>query len=167
MVGMLPAAITAGDLPHELEALQAFALEQNRLACVLWEQLDTNDSLFCVRKSSLTADCGDHYAIVRESSAVSHRHSRFADLHCECETKYVGSICCLQAANQFQERRDRNRIGGVHADWAIGAAWHGREPADRDRQGVGNKHRVMRCLQICVAQDTQLQFEIFGHGFYH
>src|SRR3954447_12551418 len=40
MVGMLPAAITAGDLPVELEALQAFALEQNRLACVLWEQLE-------------------------------------------------------------------------------------------------------------------------------
>ena len=41
MVDMLPAAITAGDLPLELEALQAFALEQNRLACVLWEQLES------------------------------------------------------------------------------------------------------------------------------
>ncbi len=37
MVDMLPAAITAGDLPHELEALQA----QNRLACLLWEQLES------------------------------------------------------------------------------------------------------------------------------
>ena len=41
MVDMLPAAVTAGDLPLELEALQAFALEQNRLACVLWEQLES------------------------------------------------------------------------------------------------------------------------------
>jgi transposase len=41
MVGMFPAAITAGDLPLELEALQASALEQNRLACVLWEQLES------------------------------------------------------------------------------------------------------------------------------
>ncbi|SAL87207.1 Transposase C of IS166 homeodomain protein [Caballeronia choica] len=41
MVDMLPAAITAGDLPIELEALQAFALEQNRLARVLWEQLES------------------------------------------------------------------------------------------------------------------------------
>ena len=40
MVDMLPAAITAGDLPLEPEALRAFALEQNRLACVLWEQLE-------------------------------------------------------------------------------------------------------------------------------
>ncbi|CCD38144.1 unnamed protein product [Candidatus Paraburkholderia kirkii UZHbot1] len=37
---MSPAAITAADLPLEPEALQAFALEQNRLACALWEQLE-------------------------------------------------------------------------------------------------------------------------------
>jgi transposase len=37
---MPPTAITVVDLPVEPEALQAFALEQNRLACVLWEQLE-------------------------------------------------------------------------------------------------------------------------------
>ena len=35
MVDMSPAAITVADLPIESEALQAFALEQNRLAWVL------------------------------------------------------------------------------------------------------------------------------------
>ncbi|WP_051103774.1 IS66 family transposase [Paraburkholderia sp. WSM4179] len=37
---MSPTAITVADLPVEPDALQAFALEQNRLACVLWEQLE-------------------------------------------------------------------------------------------------------------------------------
>jgi hypothetical protein len=41
MVDMSPAAITVADLPLEPEALQAFALEQNRLACMLWEQLES------------------------------------------------------------------------------------------------------------------------------
>ncbi|TCK33758.1 transposase [Paraburkholderia sp. BL8N3] len=41
MVDMPPAAITVADLPIEPEALQAFALEQNRLAWVLWEQLES------------------------------------------------------------------------------------------------------------------------------
>ena len=41
MVDMSPAAITVADLPIEPEALQAFALEQNRLAWVLWEQLES------------------------------------------------------------------------------------------------------------------------------
>jgi hypothetical protein len=48
---MLPAAITAGDLPLELEALQAFALEQNRLACVLWEQLESLPASDCAAQS--------------------------------------------------------------------------------------------------------------------
>ncbi|MFM0674575.1 hypothetical protein [Paraburkholderia sediminicola] len=38
---MLPTAITVAELPVEPDALQAFALEQNRLACVLWAQLET------------------------------------------------------------------------------------------------------------------------------
>jgi transposase len=41
MIDMSPAAITVADLPIEPEALQAFALEQNRLAWVLWEQLES------------------------------------------------------------------------------------------------------------------------------
>jgi len=41
MIDMSPAAITVSDLPIEPEALQAFALEQNRLAWVLWEQLES------------------------------------------------------------------------------------------------------------------------------
>ncbi|MGF6917819.1 IS66 family transposase [Paraburkholderia sp. 40] len=41
MTGMPPSAITVAELPVEPDALQAFALEQNRLACVLWEQLET------------------------------------------------------------------------------------------------------------------------------
>jgi len=40
MIAMPPTAITVAELPVEPEALQAFALEQNRLACVLWEQLE-------------------------------------------------------------------------------------------------------------------------------
>ncbi|MBB5446118.1 MULTISPECIES: hypothetical protein [unclassified Paraburkholderia] len=40
MIAMSPTAITVADLPVEPDALQAFALEQNRLACVLWEQLE-------------------------------------------------------------------------------------------------------------------------------
>jgi len=53
MVDMLPAAVTAGDLPLELEALQAFALEQNRLACVLWEQLESLQASFEIRVGGL------------------------------------------------------------------------------------------------------------------
>src|SRR6476620_6390866 len=41
MIDMSPAAITVADLPIKPEALQAFALEQNRLAWVLWEQLES------------------------------------------------------------------------------------------------------------------------------
>ena len=37
---MPPTAVTVADLPVEPDALQAFALEQNRLARVLWEQLE-------------------------------------------------------------------------------------------------------------------------------
>jgi transposase len=37
---MPPNAITVADLPVEPDALQAFALERNRLARVLWEQLE-------------------------------------------------------------------------------------------------------------------------------
>ncbi|WP_169740560.1 hypothetical protein [Paraburkholderia caledonica] len=37
---MPPTAIAVAELPVEPDALQAFALEQNRLACVLWEQLE-------------------------------------------------------------------------------------------------------------------------------
>ncbi len=40
MFGMLPAAITARNLPVELEALQAFALEQNRCPWVWREKLE-------------------------------------------------------------------------------------------------------------------------------
>jgi transposase len=40
MVHMPPNAVTVADLPVEPHALQAFALEQNRLARVLWEQLE-------------------------------------------------------------------------------------------------------------------------------
>ncbi len=40
MLGMPPTAVTVAELPVEPNALQAFALEQNRLACVLWEQLE-------------------------------------------------------------------------------------------------------------------------------
>jgi len=40
MIAMPPTAITVAELPVEPDALQAFALEQNRLACVLWEQLE-------------------------------------------------------------------------------------------------------------------------------
>jgi transposase len=40
MVHMPPNAVTVADLPVEPVALQAFALEQNRLARVLWEQLE-------------------------------------------------------------------------------------------------------------------------------
>ncbi|MFT0174872.1 hypothetical protein ACLKMY_39240, partial [Paraburkholderia mimosarum] len=40
MIAMPPTAITVAELPVDPDALQAFALEQNRLACVLWEQLD-------------------------------------------------------------------------------------------------------------------------------
>src|ERR1700754_3228730 len=41
MIAMPPTAITVAELPVEPDALQAFALEQNRLTCVLWEQLET------------------------------------------------------------------------------------------------------------------------------
>lgn len=37
---MPPTAVTVADLPVEPDALQAFALEQNRLARALWEQLE-------------------------------------------------------------------------------------------------------------------------------
>jgi len=37
MEHMPPNAVTVADLPIEPDALQAFALEQNRLARVLWE----------------------------------------------------------------------------------------------------------------------------------
>jgi transposase len=40
MEHMPPNAVTVADLPVEPDALQAFALEQNRLARVLWEQLE-------------------------------------------------------------------------------------------------------------------------------
>jgi transposase len=40
MMHMPPTAVTVADLPVEPDALQAFALEQNRLARVLWEQLE-------------------------------------------------------------------------------------------------------------------------------
>ena len=40
MIAMPPTVITVAELPVEPVALQAFALEQNRLACVLWEQLE-------------------------------------------------------------------------------------------------------------------------------
>lgn len=40
MEPMPPDAVTVADLPVEPDALQAFALEQNRLARVLWEQLE-------------------------------------------------------------------------------------------------------------------------------
>jgi transposase len=40
MLVMPPTAVTVAELPVEPNALQAFALEQNRLACVLWEQLE-------------------------------------------------------------------------------------------------------------------------------
>ena len=40
MIAMPPTAITVAELPVEPDVLQAFALEQNRLACVLWEQLE-------------------------------------------------------------------------------------------------------------------------------
>jgi transposase len=40
MTAMPPTAITVAELPVEPDALQAFALEQNRLACVLWEHLE-------------------------------------------------------------------------------------------------------------------------------
>ncbi|MFM0414766.1 transposase [Paraburkholderia aromaticivorans] len=40
MIALPPTAITVAELPVEPNALQAFALEQNRLACVLWEQLE-------------------------------------------------------------------------------------------------------------------------------
>jgi len=40
MVHMPPNVFTAADLPVEPDALQAFALEQNRLARSLWEQLE-------------------------------------------------------------------------------------------------------------------------------
>lgn len=40
MMHMPPTAVTVADLPIEPDALRAFALEQNRLARVLWEQLE-------------------------------------------------------------------------------------------------------------------------------
>lgn len=36
---MPPTAVTVDDLPREFDALRAFALEQNRHVCALWEQL--------------------------------------------------------------------------------------------------------------------------------
>lgn len=36
---MPPIAVTVDDLPREFDALRAFALEQNRHVCALWEQL--------------------------------------------------------------------------------------------------------------------------------
>jgi len=68
---MPPNAVTVADLPVELYALQAFALEQNRLSRVLWEQLDILQSDWTVEPCTL---CRELRAPGGPSRAIRLRH---------------------------------------------------------------------------------------------
>src|ERR1700754_3163873 len=76
MIAMSPTAVTVTQLPVEPDALQAFELEQNRLACVLWEQLEALQYLIAQANRARSASVPSGWRVRRD--CLNRQEMRYA-----------------------------------------------------------------------------------------